>query len=211
LATQLGAARRRSSSWQRSGAALAAAAAVVGVALAAVLLAPEEERPSVTPLALPAGTSSPTPGTTTGTRLDRIGAGTGTAGGAFTRRASAAPAAPTRAAEKPAAGSAAGPVAAPAPSPVPSPAQPAGPVVAAIDPASGPWSGGNTVTLRGSGFTPDAVVSFGSVPASEVEVVSPTELRVVVPASLPGEVVVTVSTAAGTSPPSSGSRYRYVA
>lgn len=56
------------------------------------------------------------------------------------------------------------------------------PVITAIDPASGPSSGGTTVTLIGSGFRPGAIVEFGGKPASVVSV-TPTSIVCVTPAA----------------------------
>ncbi len=57
------------------------------------------------------------------------------------------------------------------------------PTVAGIGPSGGNVAGGGTVTVYGSGFRTDGPISvtFGGVPARQVEVVSDTELRAVVP------------------------------
>lgn len=73
------------------------------------------------------------------------------------------------------------------------------PEVTSVDPAEGPSGGGNVVSVSGRDFRPRTTVTFGDTRASEVEVVSATQLRVVVPAHLPGPVDVTVTTAGGTS------------
>jgi hypothetical protein len=70
------------------------------------------------------------------------------------------------------------------------------PTVSAISPASGPAAGGTTVTIIGSGFTNDSVVSFGSIAARNVTVVSDTQITVVSPAGS-GTVDVTVTTPNG--------------
>lgn len=74
----------------------------------------------------------------------------------------------------------------------------AAPVVQALSQNSGAAGGGDTVTVTGTGFTPDATVDFGSVPASAVTYLSATALSVVTPADA-GDVDVTVHTAGGTS------------
>ncbi|WP_283779602.1 IPT/TIG domain-containing protein [Nocardia sputi] len=74
------------------------------------------------------------------------------------------------------------------------------PVLAAVAPASGPETGGNTVTLAGTGFTGATAVTFGPSPATFFSVVSDTEISAGVPAGI-GSVNVVVTTAAGTSNP----------
>jgi hypothetical protein len=76
------------------------------------------------------------------------------------------------------------------------------PTITGADPASGPVRGGNTITVTGSGFVAGATtvtVDGVALPASAVEVLSPTRLRFVAPAHAAGVVTVTVSTDGGTS------------
>ncbi|WP_217439606.1 IPT/TIG domain-containing protein [Nocardia barduliensis] len=80
------------------------------------------------------------------------------------------------------------------------------PALAAVTPGSGPETGGNTVTLTGTGFTTTTAVDFGPTPAISFTVVSDTELTAVVPAGI-GSVNVTVTTGGGTS---NGVLYTYV-
>jgi hypothetical protein len=83
--------------------------------------------------------------------------------------------------------------------------------VSALAPASGPLSGGATVTLTGSGFTETEGVVFGTEPAS-FEVVSDTELTVTTPASVDfavASVPVTVTLADGSTTTTSGDVYAY--
>ncbi|MFJ9847021.1 IPT/TIG domain-containing protein [Kitasatospora sp. NPDC101155] len=75
------------------------------------------------------------------------------------------------------------------------------PVVTTIVPSQGPASGGNTVTLTGSGFTGATAVRFGIVAATSFTVVSATQITATVPAGGPGPSGVTVTTAGGTSLP----------
>jgi hypothetical protein len=82
----------------------------------------------------------------------------------------------------------------------------AAPEVTAVDPPEGPVSGGNVVVVTGRHFTSRSAVAFGDSRASDVQLVSETELRVVAPAHLPGPVEVTVLTAGGTS---NGAGYVY--
>jgi hypothetical protein len=83
------------------------------------------------------------------------------------------------------------------------------PLVQALDPASGPMTGGNTVTVRGTGFTSGCTVAFDRTAAGQVQVLSDTVIRVVAPSHLVGPVDVTVTTPGGTSGTSDASRYSY--
>ena len=70
---------------------------------------------------------------------------------------------------------------------------PVGPTVNGIDPSSGPGSGGASISVAGSGFQPGATVSVGA-PASNVVVVSDTQITANVPYRVAGtltDVVVT--------------------
>jgi hypothetical protein len=75
------------------------------------------------------------------------------------------------------------------------------PVVTAVNPDQGPLSGGNTVTLTGSGFTGTTAVSFGTSAALSFTVVSATQITAVAPPGVAGPVYVTVTTPGGTSAP----------
>ena len=71
-----------------------------------------------------------------------------------------------------------------------------GPSISIISPSSGALSGGNLVTISGSGFTPTGVTSitFGSAPATDVVVDSGgTSITCVSPANPAGSVTVTVT------------------
>jgi hypothetical protein len=67
------------------------------------------------------------------------------------------------------------------------------------------------VTVTGTGLSGVTKVVFGETAAARVEVVSDTELRVLSPAHLPGEVDVHVTTPGGTSAASQATRYLYLA
>ena len=67
-----------------------------------------------------------------------------------------------------------------------------GPGVASVTPATGSIGGRDTVTVRGTGFGPKALVLFGEVAATGVERVSSTELRCKTPPGVNGPVPVTV-------------------
>ena len=64
----------------------------------------------------------------------------------------------------------------------------------AIQPPSGPFSGGNRVTVRGSGFTPETALFLGGeqVDSAELSLVDSHRISVVVPPGDPGSVDVTV-------------------
>ena len=80
------------------------------------------------------------------------------------------------------------------------------PACTSITPNLGPQTGGNTVTITGTGFSGAAAVSFGGTPAPSFTIVSDTEITAVIPAGT-GAVQVTVTTAGGTS---NGVVYTYV-
>lgn len=81
------------------------------------------------------------------------------------------------------------------------------PVIQSISPTSGPTSGGQQVTLTGTGLTAGTTVTFGGVAATGVTVESPTSLRATTPAHAAGPVSVVATNAAGTSAPQG---YTYV-
>ena len=67
------------------------------------------------------------------------------------------------------------------------------PTVTAVTPADGPGLGGTTVSVSGGGFEAGATVSFGGVAATEVVVVSATEITARTPAHGAGLVAVIVT------------------
>ncbi|RAO65100.1 uncharacterized protein BHQ10_001112 [Talaromyces amestolkiae] len=74
------------------------------------------------------------------------------------------------------------------------------PTLTTINPTSGPRSGGNNVTLTGSGFTGTSNVFFGGLPASFVVLDDNTITAVAPPVGTAGPISVTVQNAGGTSP-----------
>ncbi len=72
------------------------------------------------------------------------------------------------------------------------------PSLSEVTPASGPASGGTSVTITGSGFLPGATVTIGGE-ASSVEVLSETEIRALTPAHAAGGAPVVVSDEYGSS------------
>ncbi len=67
--------------------------------------------------------------------------------------------------------------------------------VSGVTSSSGTSAGGQPVTIDGSTFVAPIDVTFGGVPASDVQVVSPTEITAVTPAHAAGAVDVAVGTA----------------
>lgn len=69
--------------------------------------------------------------------------------------------------------------------------------IRAVDPGCGSSDGGAEVTIHGSGFAAGAAVAFNGVAASNVEVVSPAQIRAVAPAGATGPAQITVTNANG--------------
>ncbi|MFE9889246.1 IPT/TIG domain-containing protein [Streptomyces scopuliridis] len=83
------------------------------------------------------------------------------------------------------------------------------PVVSGVSPDQGPLSGGNSVTLTGTGLAGATAVFFGATAATSFTVLSPTQIIAVAPVGAAGPVQVTVVTPGGASVP--GATYFYVA
>ncbi|ARH95109.1 cell shape-determining protein [Streptomyces sp. MOE7] len=81
------------------------------------------------------------------------------------------------------------------------------PALSSLSPATGPTSGGSTVTLNGTNLSGATVVLFGSNPAT-VLTNTATQITVIAPAGSPSSVAVTVTTAGGMS---NALTYTYVA
>ncbi len=79
------------------------------------------------------------------------------------------------------------------------------PALAALSPGQGPASGGNSVTLTGTGLGPTTRVLFGTTPAT-FTVVSDTHVVAEAPPGAVGPVDVTVVTPGGTSAPAGYTR-----
>jgi hypothetical protein len=89
--------------------------------------------------------------------------------------------------------------------------QPA-PAITAVSPASGSIAGGAKVTLTGTDFNTASEVKFGELSATSFAVVSETEITAIAPASKKaGEVDITVTTLAGTSPTANRNQFDYEA
>lgn len=82
------------------------------------------------------------------------------------------------------------------------------PMVTGVSPATGTGGGGTVVTLTGTGFTGATGVTFDGVDATNLQVVSDTQLTVVTPAGS-GKVNVAVQTPGGTSAGSASSKFAY--
>ena len=74
-----------------------------------------------------------------------------------------------------------------------------GPTLSALGPDFGPTSGGTTVTLAGTGFSGVLGVTFGGLPATSFQVLSPTQINAVTPARSAGVFHVAVTTLDGTA------------
>jgi alpha-tubulin suppressor-like RCC1 family protein len=83
------------------------------------------------------------------------------------------------------------------------------PSVSKLSPKDGPLAGGKTVTITGKELLGASAVDFGSTPAKIIAVASSTSMTVESPPGKSGTVVVTVTTAGGTSPSSSHAKYKY--
>ncbi len=98
----------------------------------------------------------------------------------------------------------------PTPSPTPTPT-PTVPTVSSVSPNTGPTSGGTSVTITGTNFTSVTAVRFGAVAAATFTVNSATKITATSQAATAATVDVTVSTAAGTSGPSSADHFAFTA
>ena len=84
------------------------------------------------------------------------------------------------------------------------------PIVTSISPTTGSKAGGTTVTMTGKFFDSAYQVLFGGVPATDVTVISDTQIRVKSPGGTVGSTVdVQVSTPGGTSTQVAGDRFTY--
>ncbi|MFZ0250357.1 MAG: IPT/TIG domain-containing protein [Acidimicrobiales bacterium] len=83
------------------------------------------------------------------------------------------------------------------------------PVVTSVSPGTGSSGGGTTVTITGSGFSPDSTVSFGLQPATSGIVNSSTSITAVAPAANLGVIPVRVTTPAGISPLTPADNFEY--
>jgi hypothetical protein len=78
------------------------------------------------------------------------------------------------------------------------PSQAAAPTITAVSPATGPTTGGTSVTITGANFTGASAVSFGGTAASAFTVNSATSITATTPARAAGAADVSVTTPDGT-------------
>lgn len=67
-----------------------------------------------------------------------------------------------------------------------------GVLVTSCEPSNGPASGGTAITVYGKGFSIGANLRIGALPATDVQVIGPTEIRAKTPPGSPGPVDVVV-------------------
>ena len=82
------------------------------------------------------------------------------------------------------------------------------PTVSAVSPTSGPATGGQTITITGTGFTGTIRVDLGPTTAPAFTVIDDTTIEITTPARPPGLVNVFVRTNNGTNPTGPSSWYR---
>jgi DNA-binding beta-propeller fold protein YncE len=85
------------------------------------------------------------------------------------------------------------------------------PTVRSVSPPGGPTSGGNTVSIAGANLAGATAVKFGAAAATNVVVVSATQVTAIAPANSAGTVDVTVTTPIGTSATNASDGYTYTA
>jgi hypothetical protein len=87
---------------------------------------------------------------------------------------------------------------------------PPNPVVASLSPAAGPDSGGQTVTVSGTGFDSTMTVTMGATAVTPSAITS-TTFSMTTPAEGDGYEQLTVTTAEGSNPLNAGAGYMYTA
>jgi alpha-tubulin suppressor-like RCC1 family protein len=83
------------------------------------------------------------------------------------------------------------------------------PAITKIVPNKGPAAGGTSVTITGTAFTGATAVSFGSTPAASFAVNSATSITAVSPPGTAGASAIAVTTAVGTSAPTTRDVFKY--
>lgn len=84
------------------------------------------------------------------------------------------------------------------------------PTVSSVSPASGPTSGGTTVTITGTNFSSATAVTFGANPALSYTVNSASQITATSPSGA-GTIDIRITTAGGTSATSAADRFTYLA
>ena len=85
----------------------------------------------------------------------------------------------------------------------------AAPAVTSVSPASGPSTGGTSVTITGTGLSGATAVTFGATAATGFTVNSSTQITATSPAGAAGTVDIRVTTAGGTSVTSAADQFTY--
>jgi hypothetical protein len=83
------------------------------------------------------------------------------------------------------------------------------PTIRGISPTTGPAAGGTMVTITGTNFTGATSVVFGTRAATNLVVVSSTEITVTAPAHVAASVNVRVTTTGGESALTNADKYTY--
>ena len=84
-----------------------------------------------------------------------------------------------------------------------------GPTITSLSRTSGPVAGGTKVTIAGTGFSTVQSVKFGTTTAKSFTVSSSTSIIATSPAHAAGQVRISVTTAAGTTPATSADLYTF--
>ena len=71
--------------------------------------------------------------------------------------------------------------------------------ISGVLPISGPSTGNTNITITGTNFEPPVTVTIGGVPATNIEVVSETQITATTPEGSPGPAVVTVNERSATA------------
>jgi hypothetical protein len=85
------------------------------------------------------------------------------------------------------------------------------PSITSVSPDTGPTTGATVVTLTGTGFSGATTVGFGGLPATNVKVISDTEIQATAPAEAAGTVDTLVITPAGGSATGRADQFTYTA
>ena len=85
----------------------------------------------------------------------------------------------------------------------------AAPVITTVNPSNGSTSGGNVITITGSGFNGATAVDFGFRPATSFNVITDNSISAMVPAGTSGTVDITVTAASQTSAKTRADFYTY--
>lgn len=73
------------------------------------------------------------------------------------------------------------------------------PIPIAVFPNVGSTAGGNTISITGTGLAGTTIVNFGTIPATSFTVVNDTEVDVITPMHVAGQVPIAITTQGGTN------------